>query len=107
VVRLDGTVWTWGANDSGQLGIDSSAAFVPTPTKMVGLTNATSVSPGDGLLLAIGTAHPRPLVHDRSDPAAAFLTATLSAEGGAAPYTWTASVTGKATAFLIDYRSIL
>jgi hypothetical protein len=91
MVRNDGTVWAWGANDSGQLGIDSTDPFVATPTKVPGLTDASFVSMGHGFSLAVGTAHPRVAVSDRTDPAAKFVSMSLSADGGAAPYTWTAS----------------
>jgi alpha-tubulin suppressor-like RCC1 family protein len=91
MVRIDGTVWAWGANDSGQLGIDSTDPFVATPTKVPGLTDASFVSMGHGFSLAVGTAHPRVAVRDRTDPAAKFVSMSLSADGGAAPYTWTAS----------------
>jgi len=91
VIRTDGTVWAWGANDVGQLGIDSPQAFVATPMKVPGLTNAIQVSPGYGSTLAVGTALPRVAVHDRSNPAGALVLMPLSAEGGLAPYAWTAA----------------
>jgi alpha-tubulin suppressor-like RCC1 family protein len=91
MVRINGTVWAWGDNESGELGIDSTQLFVTTPTQAVGLTNASFVSMGHGFSLAIGTAHPRVAVSNRTDQAATFVSTSLSADGGAAPYTWTAS----------------
>jgi len=42
-----GTVWAWGANNVGQLG-DGSNFPRTTPTKVIGLSNATSVSSSFG-----------------------------------------------------------
>jgi alpha-tubulin suppressor-like RCC1 family protein len=89
--RGGGTLWAWGENHAGELGIDSTQGFVTTPTKAVGVTNATFVSMGHGFSLAIGIAHPRVAVSDRTDQAGKFVSASLSADGGAAPYTWDAS----------------
>jgi alpha-tubulin suppressor-like RCC1 family protein len=89
IVRIDGTVWAWGENHSGELGIGSNQLFVATPTRAVGPTSATYVSMGHGLSLAIGVAQPRVSAIDRTDPATSFLSTSVSAEGGAAPYTWT------------------
>ena len=93
VIRVagGGTVWAWGENHTGELGIDSTQGFVTTPTKAAGLTNTTFVSMGHGFCLAVGIAHPRVAVHDRTDEAARFVSASLSADGGAPPYTWDAS----------------
>lgn len=90
-VKDGGTLWAWGGNHAGELGIDSTQGFVTEPTRAFGLTNTTFVSVGHGFSLAIGTAHPRVSVGNRTDQAAKFVSASLSADGGAAPYTWDVS----------------
>ena len=45
-VRADGTVWTWGANETGQLGIGTVSRFVGSPVQVRGITDAASVSAG-------------------------------------------------------------
>lgn len=45
-VGLDGQVWCWGANDSGQLGRGNETAMETVPAPVVGLQNAISVSVG-------------------------------------------------------------
>jgi hypothetical protein len=42
-VRDDGTLWGWGKNQYGSLGVGSSEANVPVPTQLPGLTGVTSV----------------------------------------------------------------
>ncbi|WP_214105221.1 RCC1 domain-containing protein [Acrocarpospora catenulata] len=46
VVRADGTVWTWGRNDTGQLGDGSQVPRRLLPVRVSGLTGATDVSAG-------------------------------------------------------------
>ncbi|KOG07791.1 MULTISPECIES: RCC1 domain-containing protein [Streptomyces] len=56
-LREDGTVWTWGANQSGQLGIGSTTSQ-NTPKRVAGLQDVVSVAAGclhSVVLLADGT----------------------------------------------------
>ena len=60
----DGTLWVWGRNDQGQLGLDpDTAALVPQPTQVTEATGAVDVAAGtyqtacllsDGTLLTWG-----------------------------------------------------
>ncbi|MHB8983959.1 MAG: RCC1 domain-containing protein [Carboxydocellales bacterium] len=59
-VKSDGTVWSWGSNDSGQLGTGSSDyASHPIPAQVVGpggvgyLTRVTAVATGENHTLAL------------------------------------------------------
>ncbi|WP_010492194.1 chromosome condensation regulator [Paenibacillus elgii] len=45
-VRGDGTVWTWGANDFGQLGYDTGGADQPYPRQVPGIANASAAAAG-------------------------------------------------------------
>lgn len=46
-LEKDGSVWCWGANDKGQLGIGSSNTNpVPTPTKVTGVSNVAQIVSG-------------------------------------------------------------
>ncbi|MFD0676951.1 MULTISPECIES: RCC1 domain-containing protein [unclassified Paenibacillus] len=46
-VKSDGTVWTWGANDHGQLGYDTSGADQTSPRQVTGLpSNIVSIAAG-------------------------------------------------------------
>jgi len=66
-VGLDGSVWTWGANDDGQLGLGSEAAddrvSRATPQQVPGITDAVAAAGGfnhtlvlreDGTVVAFG-----------------------------------------------------
>jgi alpha-tubulin suppressor-like RCC1 family protein len=50
-VRVDGTVWAWGDNSSGQLGIDAISQS-DHPVQVVGLSNIDSVAAGNSHSLA-------------------------------------------------------
>lgn len=45
-ILADGTLWAWGDNSTGQLGIGSSVSSTATPTLVPGLTNIVAVSGG-------------------------------------------------------------
>ena len=49
---VDGTVWGWGANDLGQLGVAGPADH-PTPVRVPGLTNVASIAAGSKFSLAV------------------------------------------------------
>lgn len=55
-LKADGTVWSWGINDHGQLG-DGSDASRLYPAKVVGLSNVSAISAGTfhNLALVSGT----------------------------------------------------
>jgi alpha-tubulin suppressor-like RCC1 family protein len=52
-LRSDGTVWTWGANDNGQLGSGGFDAGRATPAQVPGLTRITAIAAGASHSLAI------------------------------------------------------
>jgi alpha-tubulin suppressor-like RCC1 family protein len=54
-VRIDGTVWTWGSNDSGELG-NGTAGLTPelSPIQVPGITDAVAVETSDGNTYALG-----------------------------------------------------
>lgn len=54
-LKGDGTVWSWGANGHGQLGIGAADARRPTPTQVVGLTGVRAIAAGHSHSLAIRT----------------------------------------------------
>ncbi|MCB9875964.1 MAG: hypothetical protein H6835_00035, partial [Planctomycetes bacterium] len=43
-LKNDGTVYCWGRGNSGQLGIGNTQVAVPTPTKVVGLTDVVQLA---------------------------------------------------------------
>ncbi|WP_248930444.1 cadherin-like beta sandwich domain-containing protein [Paenibacillus hamazuiensis] len=45
-LKNDGTVWTWGANNHGQLGYDTSGLDQVVPKKVAGLDHVVSVAAG-------------------------------------------------------------
>lgn len=57
-LKCDGTVWAWGLNDHGQVGVGSGSYTINSPTQVPGITNAIAVSAGRDqsmVLLADGT----------------------------------------------------
>ena len=54
-LKQDGTLWTWGSNNNGQLGIGSISAGMYTETQVDNSTNWQSVSAGHDYMLAIKT----------------------------------------------------
>jgi alpha-tubulin suppressor-like RCC1 family protein len=52
-VRRDGTVWGWGSNANGQLGIGSTGGVRTTPVQAVGLNNVIAVAAGENHSLAL------------------------------------------------------
>ncbi len=52
-VRSDGSIWIWGMNDQGVLGVGSGAAAVAKPTAVPGVSQAVSVSAGGGTSYAV------------------------------------------------------
>jgi hypothetical protein len=50
-VEPDGTVWTWGKNSSGELGIAGESAR--TPVQVPGMANVRGIAAGDGFTLAV------------------------------------------------------
>src|SRR3712207_4555877 len=53
-VRDDGTLWAWGANDFGQLGLGTLNS-TPLPTRVQGLPPIARVATGDFHTLAVAT----------------------------------------------------
>ncbi len=96
----DGTLWVWGRNDQGQLGLDpDTAALVPQPTQVTEATGAVDVAAGtyqtacllsDGTLLTWGRSacwaaapwRPGPKPPQRTPPPRS----PLSQEAGWAPW---------------------
>lgn len=55
-LKSDGTVWAWGNNGSGQLGIAvTTLAYRATPAQVNGLSMVTAISAGFGYTLALRT----------------------------------------------------
>jgi alpha-tubulin suppressor-like RCC1 family protein len=53
-VRNDGSVWAWGNNTSGQLGIGVSGGERDMPVQITALNHVSAVTAGNGISLAIG-----------------------------------------------------
>ncbi|HYO56780.1 RCC1 domain-containing protein, partial [Archangium sp.] len=53
LVRLDGTVWSWGFGGFGQLGDGTTTSVRTTPVQVQGLTSAVSVAAGGDHSLAL------------------------------------------------------
>lgn len=52
MLKTDGTVWTWGKNEKGQLGNKSTAAWSISPVQP-GITDVTAIAVGDAHMLAL------------------------------------------------------
>lgn len=52
-LRPDGTVWSWGSNFSGELGIGTTGGSSPTPVQVAGLTDVTAIVAGDDTRYAL------------------------------------------------------
>lgn len=52
-LREDGTVWSFGNNEQGQLGVGETAAINPIPLQAVGLEQVTAIACGDSHSLAV------------------------------------------------------
>ncbi|WP_158502071.1 MopE-related protein [Vitiosangium sp. GDMCC 1.1324] len=53
---LDGQVWAWGQNASGQMGMGSAGGTVTVPTQVAGLTGIQSIAAGGNYSLALDAA---------------------------------------------------
>ncbi|MFM2091219.1 MAG: hypothetical protein RLZZ127_1708, partial [Planctomycetota bacterium] len=53
MLKADGTVWTWGADDNGQLGNDLSLANQTTPVQVSGLSDVVDIAAGGYHTLAL------------------------------------------------------
>ncbi len=54
-IKTDGTLWLWGRNSSGQLGVNNTTNRNTPVTTLLGGTNWKSVAGGDGHTIAIKT----------------------------------------------------
>jgi len=52
-IRSDGTLWGWGSNDYGMLGIGNHSSNSKVPVQVPGLTNVVAVSAGEEHTLAV------------------------------------------------------
>jgi alpha-tubulin suppressor-like RCC1 family protein len=52
-LKSDGTVWTWGNNGSGQLGIGTTGNSIGTPVQVIGLANVVAIAGGASHSLAM------------------------------------------------------
>jgi len=62
-MKVDGTVWTWGDNRFGQLGIGSSVSYTNVPVLVTALTNVQMIALG-GDINDTDTAHAMALLAD-------------------------------------------
>jgi alpha-tubulin suppressor-like RCC1 family protein len=53
MLKADGTVWTWGADDQGQLGDDAALGNKASPVQVSGLTNVIEIAAGGYHTLAL------------------------------------------------------
>jgi alpha-tubulin suppressor-like RCC1 family protein len=53
-VKSDGTLWTWGYNDSGALGLGTAGGYVLNPSQVGSSTTWATVSAGYQFMLAVG-----------------------------------------------------
>ncbi|WP_426748872.1 MopE-related protein [Myxococcus faecalis] len=51
---MDGTVWAWGKNDFGQVGLGSTGGLVTVPTRVSGLSGIQAISANGNFSLALG-----------------------------------------------------
>lgn len=54
-VKTDGTLWSWGDNQSGQLGLGASGGYLASPNQVGTLTNWTYVATSNTSVLALKT----------------------------------------------------
>lgn len=52
-LKVDGTVWAWGANDRGQLGNGTYSDRCDAPTQVVGLSGVRAIAAGEYHSLAV------------------------------------------------------
>jgi alpha-tubulin suppressor-like RCC1 family protein len=52
-IRADNTVWTWGTNDSGQLGIGTTGGNTMTPVQVLNLPTMSAIAAGNDHALAL------------------------------------------------------